>query len=551
MMPVRLVRAELWAAVSCACLAGWGLPQAARAQAAAPQTLPEPEFVYRFQPRDTLIGLSRRLLLQPQRWPELQQRNRIANPLTIRPDTPVRIPYAWLKLGAGTARVQSVTGTVTRAGNPVTAGEVLPEGALIETGADGAVSLAFANGSIATLQKNSVLRLEHLRQVDGVAEGHSAGLRLESGRIETVVPPRRDVGRFEIVTPVAVSAVRGTRFRAGFDPADGDALTETTEGTVGVASADDAVAVPAGFGTRVAADGAVLPPVALLPAPDLSAVPQTNTQPVLQVRLQPVGGAASYRIQLAGDADFHAIHFDGESPTGEADIAALPEGDYWLRARAIDANGIEGADEVRQVLQRPLPVAPALVLPAADARLAGTPDHEWAPVTGAASFRLQIARDAQFVELIAERETGATRLSVADLPASRYFWRVAGIDGQGRQGEWSPPGTYALRPPAPAIEPPVILGRELQLHWTAWPDATYRLQISRDARFRDILVDARSDTASLTLRKPVAGTYHARVQILDPQGGEDPFGEARSIDIGLPSWLKIALSATVLLPLLL
>lgn len=554
MIPARRFRAW-FAALVCGgtCLGGLCLPQVAPAQAAAADAQPEAEFVYRFRPRDTLIGVSRRLLLQPQRWPELQRRNRIGNPLNIPPDTPLRIPYSWLKLRPDTAQVQSVSGTVTRGGARIAAGEILPEGTVLETGADGAVTIAFADGSVATLQKNSVLKLERLQQVEGIDEGHSARLQLDSGRIETVVQPRRDVGRFEIVTPVAVSAVRGTRFRTGFDPGGGAARTETTEGTVSVAAQRDTVAVPAGFGTRVDPGGAVLPPVVLLAAPDLAAVPQINTQPALQVRLPPVVGAVSYRVQLASDADFHALSVDAESADPEISIAALPDGDHWLRARAVDVNGIEGADAVRQISQRLLPAAPALTTPVAGARVIGTTGtFQWTAVPGAARYRAQLARDAQFAELVADREvTGTTQLDVGNLPAGRYFWRVASLDAQGEAGEWSLSQSYAQRPPAPLVAPPAILGRQMRLHWEERPGDRYRLQIARDDDFKRPLVDVRLDAAELTVRKPAPGTWYARVQLLDSAGIEDPFGEARRFDIDLPLWLRIVLPATILLPLLL
>lgn len=546
MTPVRPLR---WpAALAC----GWLLlPPHNMAQAAAPAAQPEPEFVYRIQPRDTLIGLSRRLLLQPRRWPELQSRNRIANPNNIPPDTPLRIPYAWLKLRPDTAQVLAVAGTVTRGGVPVAQGEVLPEGTVIETGADGSATLAFADGSVATLQKSSVLRLEHLKQVEGVTDGHSAGLRLETGRIETTVKPRRDVGRFEIITPVAVSAVRGTKFRNSFDAAGGDARTETLEGTVGVAAQADAVAVGAGFGTRVQASGAVLPPVALLAAPDLSQLPPTNTVPALQVQFPPVPGAVRYRVQLASDAEFQSISFDAESTAPAASIPAMTDGAHWLRARAIDGFGIEGSDAVRQLAQNLLPAAPAQLAPQADARILGTAgSYEWAEVPGATRYRLQLARDAQFTQVVTERDvTGATKLAIEELQAGRYFWRTAAFNARDQMGPWSAPQSHVQRPRPVAIEPAVVRKREVRLQWPAGPGQAWRVQVARDGEFRQVFLDQRTDAAGLTLHKVRPGTYHARVQAIDAEGMEDPFGEPRRFDVELPLWLRIALPFTVLLPL--
>jgi hypothetical protein len=203
------------------------------------------DFVYYCQRGETLIQIGRRLLVRPGRWREVQLRNGIADPLRIPLGTPLRIPHDWLRLAPYAATVGVVSGHVTRGGAPVRSGEALAEGSVIETAADGAVTLHLADGSVVTLQKSGTLELQRLRRVEGVEATHSTRLKLEAGRVETVVPPRQGMGRLDIATPVAVSAVRGTRFRASHAGAAG--TNETLEGAVAVSNALSAVAVPAGF----------------------------------------------------------------------------------------------------------------------------------------------------------------------------------------------------------------------------------------------------------------------------------------------------------------
>ncbi len=57
------------------------------------------------------------------------------------------------------ASVAKVAGTVTSAGQPVTAGQRLSQGSLVETGADGSVAIDLADGSRIVLHKSSSLRL--------------------------------------------------------------------------------------------------------------------------------------------------------------------------------------------------------------------------------------------------------------------------------------------------------------------------------------------------------------------------------------------------------
>ncbi|MBK7115853.1 MAG: FecR domain-containing protein [Proteobacteria bacterium] len=532
-----------------------GMP-AASAQQAAPATVAaatDPQFIYRFRARDTLIQVSQRLLLQPQRWPELQRLNGIRNTLNIAPDTPIRIPYSWLKLSPDTAVVQQVAGSVTRDGVQVAQGDLLAQGTRIETSVDGSVSILFADQSVVTLHRSSVLRLERMQRVEGVSDNHSTELRLESGRIETTVKPKRDVGRFEIVTPVAISAVRGTQFRTGFDGTTTQATTETLEGTVGVAASLGAAAVGAGFGTRVESSGSVLAPVPLLVAPDLTSLPPTNARPGLRVEFPPVAEAASYRVQLASDPDFRAVQADAVSGAPAFDVPVPADGSYWLRVRAIDSRGIEGRDAQRAFTQHVLPAAPVALAPAPDARIYATGvTLQWSARAEAARYRLQLSGDPQFGDLIADRQVesgpGAT---LEELPPGVYFWRVAGLSSSGESGDWSQSGRFHQRPPTPALAAMQGEPRSLRLAWATRPGERYRLQVSRETAFARPIVDAVLEGGEFALARPASGTYYARLQVIDALGVADPMGATQQFDMPVPRWLKVLLGSTVLLPLLL
>jgi hypothetical protein len=527
-----------------------GAQQVSQAVAA---TAGEPQFVYRFRPRDTLIQLSQRLLLQPGRWPELQRLNGIRDPFSIAPDTALRIPYSWLKLSPDTAVVQNVTGSVTRDGVPIAQGDVLTQGMRIETAADSSVSILFADQSVVTLHRSSVLHLERLQRVEGVSDGHSAELRLDSGRTETAVKPKRDMGRFEIVTPVAISAVRGTQFRTGFDAANNRATTETLEGTVGVAASLGSAAVGAGFGTRVESGGSVLAPVPLLPAPDLASLPALNTRPRLHVEFPPVAQAASYRMQLAIDADFRAVQKDESSPLPVFDLPMSSDAGYWLRVRAIDSLGIEGRDATRAFTQHVLPIAPVALAPATGARLY-TSDItlQWSAQPATVRYHLQVARDPQFGEVITDRqiESGVTA-TLADMTPGAYYWRVSGVNASGESGDWSESGRFLRRPATPAIE--VVQGdsRSLRLAWQVRPGEHYKLQVARDAAFSRPIADTTLEVGQFAIARPASGSYFARLQVVGIDGVEDPVGEARQFEVPMPRWLKVLLGSTVLLPLLL
>lgn len=509
-------------------------------------------FQYHAEARDTLIGLGRRLLLEPRRWHEVQSRNHIADPRRIPRGAIIQIPYEWLKTSAESASVSSITGIVQQAGAKISPGDVLPEGSVIETGSDGSVTIDLADGSVVTLQKSTTLRLDQMTRVTGVAAAHSIRLKLESGRVETVVKPHRDVGRFEIITPVAVSAVRGTQFRDSFHGEDNRATAETLAGTVSVSGGSGAVPVPAGFGTRVERDQAPLPPVVLLPPPSLANLPSTNTTAVLRVPLQAVAGATSYRVQLATDAQFHAITADTVAAEDSASLAAVPDGDYWLRARSIDGLGLEGADSVRQIKQHVLPDPPQPLAPANSEKITGTHVRlAWADAAAGARYVLQVAADAAFTSPLLDRALDAAMADVDDQAPGRYYWRVATLNAHNEAGSWSAVQSYVQRAAMSIPDVPRLTGKQFDFTWAELPGESYRAQVARDPDFKHMVTEMRLEQPRWSVPKPFPGIYYLRVQAIDSDGSAGPFGEARRFVSPIPTWVKIATPVAIALSLVL
>lgn len=523
-----------WAAV----LAALVLPALATAQSA----LTGGEFVYRARDRDTLIGIGRRLLNEPRRWNEVQVRNRIADPRRIPLGTEIRIPYEWLRMVPEVATVSAVSGDVRDAARALTAGQTLSAGSQIETGADGSVTLRLADGSQVTLQKSSVLTLEEMRRVSGLPATHDTRLKLQSGRLQTGVKAQGDMGRFEIQTPVAVSAVRGTEFRSAFEPGGGNAITETLDGLVAV-TGTATVSVPANFGTRVERNGAPLAPTQLLAPPDLQAVPGTNGLSQLRIQWPAVVGAAGYRVQLAPDADFRSFLVDAELGVPLVDVPAPTDGNYWLRVRSVDRLGLEGQDAVKMLTQRRLPATPVLASPGPGASLFGDgAAFAWTGIEPGVRYRLQIARDPDFTDLLVDRVAGeAADAGVDSVPPGKYLWRVSGSDERGESGEWSPAQGYTQHPRSPVPRPPAFAARDMQLQWQGEEGVRYRIQIARDPQFRELLLDRTVDTPELSIPRPHAGKYYARVQTITDDGTIAPYGETRALEVPVPRWLKILL----------
>lgn len=560
---VAALAALLWAA-----LAGSGdadaqapSPGAVAPRAAATSIVAGDEFVYLTRPGDTLIGLSRRLLVQPGRWPELQRRNSIADPRRIPRGSPIRIPYEWLRLSLQTAKVVERVGKVLVDGREVATGATIAAGASIETGADGSLTLEFADGSTLVLQPSSRLRLETLQRVEGAAAEESV-LQLERGKVETRVQPRGAMGRFEIRTPAAVSAVRGTEFRAGFRD-DGGATTETLSGTVGVAAAGADVAVRGGFGTRAERGRPPAPPVPLLPAPALDSLPAINDVATLRWAFAAVPGAAAYRHQLARDAQFRALVGEAVTQAPEAEFAGLADGHYWLRSRAIDPASIEGLDAVREIEQRRRLDAPVPLDPVADARRVGAATRfEWTGASGASGYRFQLARDPAFAELVAERrvDAGAAGKTVSAtidaLAAGRYLWRVAAIDAAGVAGHWGAPQSFVQKglpvsaQPVADASPAAVAGQQA-FRWSATEAGqSWEWQLARRADFQRVTRDGGAASPTLRLDDLQPGRYYLRLRSRDADGFVSPWGEPREFDVPWPTWVRFLLPVVLLIPTL-
>lgn len=182
------------------------------------------EWLYTVRPGDNLWNVTADYLTRMDYWPRLQALNQVSDPEHLPPGMKLRIPIAWLKRPPTTAQVLNVQGqakatlAATNQTIQVSSGLFLQSGDTLHTGPDSNVTLEFGDGSRLLLQADSQLSVDTLRAY-GPSNLVDTLLRLEQGRVESQVTPRPASGpRYEIWTPAAASAVRGTRYRLGMDP---------------------------------------------------------------------------------------------------------------------------------------------------------------------------------------------------------------------------------------------------------------------------------------------------------------------------------------------
>ncbi len=489
-----------------------------------------PEWRYTLRPGDTLIGISERYLARPQDWPRVQKHNRIANPRRLVPGSALMIPLAWMRHEPAPATVVAVTGQV-RVGLPgsgertLKSGEQLGAGVSLATAPNSSATLRFADGSVMIVQPSTRLELDTVSVYAGGGMVDTR-LRLQQGRVEVGAnPARTQSSRLQVITPSAVAAVRGTRFRVAAD----EQVTheETLEGEVGLSAAGQLVRVPEGQGTLAEAGKPPSPPVALLQAPDVKALPSRLDALPMRFDLPGQPGALSWLGQIAADETFEAILLEHASETPRLSFADLPDGRYVLRVRAADGQGLQGHDAVHAFELDARPFAPLLTGPGTRVRTA-RPELKWSEVVGASQYQVEVARDPAFSDKLMSERVSATRLVPAsDLPAGTYHWRVASVDNT-EQGPFSPsqPLTYDPIPGPPELNQsaPQFLEKALKIDLPAPPAGLrYELVLARDAERKQPVWQGVSRDGQLNASPVEPARYFLSARLVEADGTAGPY----------------------------
>jgi hypothetical protein len=397
------------------------------------------EIIYTIREGDTLIGLGQKYFVSPTAYLQVERANGLTNANRLRAGSKIRIPTSLLKFSRLSATVISVRGaaSVIRAGRsiPLELRGKVAEGDIVETGVDGYLTLQLEGGSRMALPSNARVRVVRLRTYL-LTRGTDTDFAIERGRTETTVVPLRDNrSRFRMRTPVAISAVRGTIFRIGYDGPDAS-LTEVVEGNVAVNldGRTATTALPGGFGAAASSSGRVNKEE-LLPPPAFARPGEVQSQSSVGFVMIPSEGAVGYHVEVAKDAAFVEIVKGARSSTPLVDLGALPDGTYWVRAMAIAPSGLEGLPQ-KQQFSRKLQSLRSSPTNGAN----GSTKFQWDLGDGTlVRFQLFDGSGSQ-VPLIDEPSLSVKELSVSGLARGTYSWRIGQVrSGQGRYIEvWTP-----------------------------------------------------------------------------------------------------------------
>ncbi len=406
-------------------------------------------WLYSFRPGDTLWDLCLEYTVVPNCWLTIGAENEVDYPRRIPPGTIIKFPVNWLKNIPEPATITFVQGEVFYQVSSVAqaieaeAGVNLPIGARVTVGEDSSATVTFANQSILVLEEDSVLELDAL-SVGGDGGMADARLRLLRGAVTTKVPKREQGIRFEIETPAAVAAVRGTEFRVSSLPSDAESMrAEVLEGLVDVANTVDLQQVAMGFGLVASANAPVPEPVELLPAPVFisSTVPQVSN---LNVNWNVLDGAQGYRLDLLTDQVDADLLNSRELSETSFTWENLPEACYQIAVRGIDVQLLQGIPERMRICVIP-PLARVDIQSDNLQKVPGNSiEVQWLALENIDHYEVEISYDENFSNLV-NTITSRENRAIIDISEQRkHFVRVRAINQVGVKsepgltGSWSP-----------------------------------------------------------------------------------------------------------------
>ena len=499
------------------------------------------DWVYTVVDGDNLWDLSEKYLDSQLRFEQVRKLNNVEFPRRMRPGTRLRIPMKWIRSNPVPARIGAVRGQVelTRADGAqetaVAPGMVIRLGDLLKTGEDSSATFIFADGTTLTLRSASEIRFDHL-SAHGKTGMVDSRLHLIDGRLDTRVKPAVGPGsRFEIHTPSAISAVRGTEYRAAVT-ADGHASNiEVLRGKVKVTGARKSRLVNAGFGTQVAQGKPPITPQKLLPAPVLDPVPERIRQLHWPLSWQAINGARTYRVEISTDQTFNVLLWEQLVNNARAALPDLPDGNYQARVRGIDKRGLEGKSAVHPLLIDTHPQPPVPLQPREGKILRGSSaELQWSASADAHRYQLDIATDEAFEQIVfSQADLDGTRYKTTEIAEpGTYYWRVASVAADGELGPMGAARFWQLKPLpekiAPAIEPE---DDRLVASWPqVSPDQTYQVQIAFDRSFTNLEIDEITAKPSISITKSSTEVRYLRVRSIEPDGYQGPWGTVQRID---------------------
>lgn len=492
------------------------------------------DWSYTMRPNDSLSSIAKELLARNYAVSDLLRYNRLNNAGEAIAGTTLNIPIGWLRQKPQPAEVQSVIGSVVyqphlaRGYRPLEDGILLNVGDRVRT-LEGRTVIQLADDSMLRLGENSTLVFDRLTQYGktGMADTR---LRLERGRVETQVQPiQEDGSRFEIETPSAVAAVRGTAFR--METRQGMTRLEVTEGTVAFGPRGQLQDVRAGYGAELGPNGGI--DIDPLPTPpQMAQLPKQVDKLPLSIGWEG-NPAARYRVDII-EEDTNRWVLSRQVSRDNFNLGQLQNGKYRLEVAAITPDGLTG-QEATQSFQVGLTAREAKpVSPKADATIDDSmPSFQWQYRGNNELGRVEVSDEPDFSNLVAVSEWAPDSDAIIGRPLrpGQYYWRVV-TEAGGTSVATSEGRSFVVQG---ALMPAKILSvnyvdNQVRVFWNKVPQANeYTLQLARDPQFEKIIKEAEIEDTTAALRLIPGQRYFVRLRGETDQPLQSRWGPGREL----------------------
>jgi len=477
------------------------------------------EWHYTLRPADSLQKVGMNLLSRQYSWTDLVHYNRIEDVASLQPGSIVRIPMHWLKQQPKPATVMSISGSAMIKRITDTHFQVMTPDMSIQVGDEvltrnGSVLIKFADGSILRLDKNSNLvfnKLSHFGHTGMV----DTRMRLKKGMLSTEVMPLVKGSRYEISTPSAVAAVRGTKFR--METNGKNTQIEVTEGFVEFNHAHGSTVVSEGEGARVKQGSAIIEKTRLAPAPEPKFADSTISDLPATLTWKDKQAAKNYRYQLIdkGNGDQRVQTSTLTKP--EVTLSHVQNGHYQVAMRSINNNGFEGMDASSDLEVNIASLVPELIAPLDGSILDNPmPKFIWKFKGKDELAKLEIATDPDFESIITayEFELSSHITPNSKLAPGDYFWRVVALADDSEQSVSSARALSIRGLMAPVkILSVNYINDQVGLFWKNLKQSRgYILQVSDSANFLNILKEETLNKPNAHLKLTPGKRYYARVK---------------------------------------
>jgi hypothetical protein len=259
--------------------------------------------------------------------------------------------------------------------------------------------------------------------------------------------------------------------------------------------------------------------------------------------------AVSYEITAAKNRDMTDPVLNLSSKINTISTSKLEAGTYYWTVKSIYPPGIisDPAVTVPNIftvekrmfsLLKPVPLDQGSVPTGSPFTL------NWKGVQGAKSYRVELASDDDFRNIIVSKTTASTFIKISEkLAEGKYYWRVSAVSGQ-KISEASDtalltitgPVEISLISPAPGS----VLYDKPETVTFSWSDPNrgdrYIIEISARRDFRFLKAAHETSSSSIKISNPGEGSYYWRVRLKDRTG--KTIAQSSTADFTIPADMK-------------